>query len=171
MADDNSKDITSTTEQAEVKKLAEELGTNNPLGKGGFADNPQNINAGGRPKNAESFAYWYRIFKDMSVSELKEWQVKTPEANRSVASDLSFTRILNAKKDLREFQEVADRSEGKAQQTIRGDFTGKLDVDIPEEVVDVFNEAIKQGLKRKPADRGGNEKESADLDGTEMPNS
>ena len=26
--------------------------TNNPEGKGGFGDNPENINAGGRPKNS-----------------------------------------------------------------------------------------------------------------------
>ena len=84
----------------------------NPTGKGGFGDNPENRNAGGRPRNSESFTYWYRVFKDMTVKELKSWQEDNPEDERSVASDLAFTRIINSKKDLKEYQEVANRSEG-----------------------------------------------------------
>ena len=104
----------------------------NPDGKGGFGDNPQNINAGGRPKNAESFAYWYREFKNMSVAQLESWQDDNPRDTRTVASDLAFTRIINAKKDLKEFQEIADRSEGKAVQTMKheGDLITGLKVEI-----------------------------------------
>ena len=69
----------------------------NPDGKGGFGDNPQNINAGGRPKNAESFAYWYRQFKELTVAQLESWQDDNPRDTRTVASDLAFTRIINAK--------------------------------------------------------------------------
>lgn len=104
----------------------------NPDGKGGFGDNPQNINAGGRPKNAESFAYWYREFKNMSVAQLESWQDDNPRDTRTVASDLAFTRIINAKKDLKEFQEIADRSEGKAVQTMKheGDLITGIKVEI-----------------------------------------
>lgn len=104
----------------------------NPDGKGGFGDNPQNINAGGRPKNAESFAYWYRQFKEMTVAQLESWQDDNPRETRTVASDLAFTRIINAKKDLKEFQEIADRSEGKAVQTMKheGDLITGIKVEI-----------------------------------------
>jgi hypothetical protein len=107
MGTDNTENI--TTEQ--VKNVP------NPTGKGGFQDHPELINAGGRPKNAESFSYWYGQFKNMSVWELNNWQDTNPEDTRTVASDLAFTRIINAKKDLREFQEVANRSEGMPKQT------------------------------------------------------
>lgn len=90
----------------------------NPTGKGGFGDNPENINAGGRPKNAESFAYWYRQFKNMTVNELKRWQQNNPGDTRTVAADLAFVRIYNARNDLKEFQEVANRSEGMPKQTV-----------------------------------------------------
>lgn len=104
----------------------------NPDGKGGFGDNPQNINAGGRPKNAESFAYWYRQFKEMTVAQLESWQDDNPRDTRTVASDLAFTRIINAKKDLKEYQEIADRSEGKAVQTMKheGDLITGIKVEI-----------------------------------------
>ncbi len=107
-----------------TKATTEPVG-NNPTGIGGFGDNPQNSNPGGRPKNAESFAYWYGQFKNMSVKDLKSWQNDNPEDTRTVASDLAFVRVINARKDLREFQEVANRSEGMPKQSIetQGDNT------------------------------------------------
>jgi hypothetical protein len=100
-----------TTEQ--VKKEPVDY-NRNPDGKGGFADNPENINPGGRPKNQESFTYWMNHFKNLSVVEFLAWQKNTPEAERSVASDLAYSRVFNARKDLTEFKEVADRTEGRA---------------------------------------------------------
>lgn len=90
----------------------------NPNGKGGFADNPENINAGGRPKNAESFAYWFMTFKNMTLTELAKWNKETPDDKRTVAADLAYRRVFNSQKDLKEFQEVADRSEGRPKQSI-----------------------------------------------------
>lgn len=116
----------------------------NPDGKGGFGDNPQNINAGGRPKNAESFAYWYRQFKEMTVAQLESWQDDNPRDTRTVASDLAFTRIINAKKDLKEFQEIADRSEGKAVQTMKHE--GDLITGIKVEIVDGTNSESNESI-------------------------
>ena len=112
-----------TTEQ--VKRIP------NPTGIGGFQDHPELINPGGRPKNFESFVYWYRVFKNMSIQELKEWQSKNSSKTRTVAADLAFTRIINAKGDLKEFKEVANRSEGMPQQNT--DITSggeKIEIDI-----------------------------------------
>lgn len=90
----------------------------NPTGKGGFGDHPEHANPGGRPKNAESFTYWYRVFKNMTITEMEEWNKNTPKEARTVAADLAYRRIFNSQKDLKEFQEVADRSEGKARQSM-----------------------------------------------------
>jgi len=93
----------------------------NPTGIGGFADNPQNINYGGRPKNQESFTYWLNFFKGLTVAEFNEWGKNKDDI--SVAANLAYIRIQNAKESLHEFKEVADRTEGKAPQTI--DFTSE----------------------------------------------
>ena len=116
----------------------------NPTGKGGLQERPEDINFGGRPKNSESFAYWYRAFKDMTVKELKEWQHNNPEETRTVASDLAFTRMVNAKKDLKEYQEIADRSEGKAVQTMKHE--GDLITGIKVEIVDGTNSESNESI-------------------------
>ena len=53
-----------TTEQ--VKEVA------NPTGKGGFGDNPQNINPGGRPKNSLK-GYVAKKLAEMSDTEKDEF--------------------------------------------------------------------------------------------------
>jgi len=46
--------------------------TPNPMGKGGFGDNPQNINAGGRYKNSLK-SYQAKKLAEMSDKEKEEW--------------------------------------------------------------------------------------------------
>jgi hypothetical protein len=116
----------------------------NPEGKGGFADNPQNINAGGRPKNAESFAYWYRTFKEMTKDELAQWKLDTPEGSRTIACSLALVRITNAEMDLKEFQEIADRSEGKATQTLKHE--GEMITGLKVEIVNGTEPESNEGL-------------------------
>lgn len=89
----------------------------NPEGKGGFGDHPENRNPSGW-KRTETFRYWFDKFKEMTIDELEAWDKETPKNIRTVAADLAFKRVYNAQTDLKEFQEVADRSEGKAPQTI-----------------------------------------------------
>jgi len=126
-----------TTTEQDGKK---EFPNINPTGKGGFGDNPENINAGGRPKNQESFTYWLNYFKGLTVTEFKNWQVENPEDNRTVASNLAFQRIANALGNLKEFQEVADRTEGRSTQPIK--HSGGLDFNLKkvEEVIDTILE-------------------------------
>lgn len=100
----------------------------NPTGAGGFGDNPENINAGGRPKNQDSFTYWMNFFKSMIEEEFRDWQKNNPPSKRTVAASLAFARVVGAQKDLGQFKEVADRTEGKAPQTMihtGGFFTNK----------------------------------------------
>lgn len=90
----------------------------NPSGKGGFQDHPELRNPGGRPKNQESFAYWMNYFKNLPITEFLAWQDENPESERTVAADIAYTRVFNSRKDLEEFKVVADRTEGRAPQTL-----------------------------------------------------
>ncbi len=90
----------------------------NPTGKGGFQDHPELINAGGRPKNINSFAHWYRVFKEMTVKDFLKWEKRNPEGKRNVVATIAYQKVKDARTDLKSLQEVADRSEGKAPQTL-----------------------------------------------------
>lgn len=89
----------------------------NPTGKGGFGDNPEN-RSDGRWSKENSFSYWYNYFKSMTVKEFKQYERTHGDDNMTVAESLALVRVTKSRSDLREFQEVADRSEGKAQQKI-----------------------------------------------------
>lgn len=108
----------------------------NPKGKGGFADNPQN-RSNGRWSIEGSFSYWYNKFKDMTGEELREWKISNPESKRKVAANLALIRIEKSNTDLREFQEVADRSEGRPKQQV--DLTSGGEKLQPATVVDLGN--------------------------------
>lgn len=115
-----------TLEQAEVKRDM----NLNPTGKGGFADHPENINFGGRPKNPQSFTWWMNNFKEMSVTDFLAWAKNTPNSERTVAADLAYQRVLNSRNQLDEFKEVANRTEGMPlrRQELTGADGGSIDV-------------------------------------------
>jgi hypothetical protein len=89
---------------------------NNPTGKGGFGDHPEHRNPGGWRKEV-SFSYQYKRFMSMSVADLKKY-ADTPESNRTVVEDLAYSRVIAAKKSLPDIKEIADRTEGKPQQSV-----------------------------------------------------
>lgn len=103
----------------------------NPEGKGGFGDHPEN-RSDGRWSKENSFTYWMNYFKNLSVSEFIAYEKNTKESDRSVAASLAYARVANARKDLKEFIVVADRTEGRPLQPL--DLTTK-------------GESIDQGLK------------------------
>ena len=82
---------------------------NNPSGKGGFSDNPQN-RANGRWSKDTSISYWYNYLLRLDKVEFDVFEPKT------IAQELAFNSILEAKKDLPYLKEVTDRTEGKAYQ-------------------------------------------------------
>lgn len=90
----------------------------NPHGRGGFRDNPQNRNSGGRPTNQESITYWLRLFMNMTVKDFHLWKEQTPEDEVIVIADLAHTLISNARDSLKELKEVVDRTEGRASMAI-----------------------------------------------------
>ncbi len=111
---ETSKEIT----PEELARLREEKGTNNPLGKGGFADNPQNINKNGRPKNEESPTYWLRKF-------LNEVDPRTEDGKLRIQQLAEKLAVEAFKGESWAMKEVFDRLDGKAPQTIKHD--GQVD--------------------------------------------
>lgn len=64
-------DTQETLEQDKNKKVP------NPTGKGGFADNPQNINYDGRPKKEETVTHWLKNY-------LNTINPKSPEGKKRI---------------------------------------------------------------------------------------
>ena len=90
----------------------------NPTGKGGFGDNPENINRSGRWKSENSQRYCLNMFLNMTEEELDEWKKNNPRGKRTVAQTLALKRVEVARDELADYKEVIDRTEGKAPQTI-----------------------------------------------------
>ena len=107
----------------------------NPSGKGGFGDNPQNRNPGGRPKNEQRFGYWLQFFKNLTSKEFKEYTTNRSPDDMYVAELIAFERVTNARKDLAEYKEVADRTEGRAKQVIEAEIT-KSTAELTDEELD-----------------------------------
>jgi len=107
-----------TTEQVTPPELR------NPDGKGGFGEHPENINAGGRPKNSERYDYWFQYFKDMRYGEflLLEKEDKSEWPTAKVDSYNRYKKI----RELKEFQEIANRTEGMPHQTIKQEFDDEI---------------------------------------------
>lgn len=84
---------------------------NNPTGKGGFRDNPQNRSDGSWRKEG-SFSYWLNKFKRMNSSEFETYALNNDFKELPVAAKIAYQRIVNSLNSLREFQEVANRTEG-----------------------------------------------------------
>jgi hypothetical protein len=115
----------------------------NPTGKGGFGDHPEHQNAGGRPKNLESFKYWMDFFKGLSVKEFMEYEITHPDSERTVACSLSYARVAGARKDLAEFNTVANRTEGMPKQHI--DMDTDLTIKGAKEVSKTLQQILNDG--------------------------
>lgn len=121
------------TTQQENKSLPPEL--RNPTGKGGFGDHPENRNPGGW-KPEYTFSYQYRRFMNMTVEEFKAWKDLTADKDKTMVEELAYVAVLKARSDIRDRQEITDRTEGKAPQTVvvDGGFFSKEKLQV--EVVD-----------------------------------
>jgi hypothetical protein len=80
---------------------------NNPNGKGGFADNPQN-RANGRWSKDTSISYWYNHLIRL---DLQEFELFNPS---TMAQQLAYNAIVEAKAELGYLKEVTDRTDGKS---------------------------------------------------------
>jgi hypothetical protein len=102
------------------KELEKELTTNqdknnNPSGKGGFGEHPEN-RSDGRWKKEDSFTYWLSYFKTLDIKDFQEWEKKNKK--RTMAQVAAYERMARVRNELREFQEVANRTEGMPKQAL-----------------------------------------------------
>ncbi len=104
----------------------------NPEGKGGLQERPEDINRDGRPKNEQRFGYWLQFFKNLTSKEFKEYALTRSEDEMYVAEIIAYERVKASRKDLGEYKDLADRTEGRALQTMRheGDLITGIKVEI-----------------------------------------
>jgi len=90
--------------------MPKEGDVNNPTGKGGFGDNPQN-KANGRWSKDTSISYWYNHLIRMDLTEFEAFEPKT------MAQQLALNAVIEAKDEINYLKEVTDRTEGRASQS------------------------------------------------------
>lgn len=100
---------------------------NNPTGKGGFQERPEDI-AKGRWSGETSISYNMNKLIRATVDDVKTWIEKHPEATRTMAEELAFNAVVAARKDLAYLKEVTDRTEGKPKQEVNHDGGIKIEV-------------------------------------------
>lgn len=90
----------------------------NPTGKGGFQERPQDRNPG-HWKPQDSISFQYNKLIRMSPEDLKQFQPET------VAQKIALKRIEASFDSLKDTQEITDRIEGKAPQSLDLTTNGK----------------------------------------------
>jgi hypothetical protein len=118
----------------------------NPNGIGGFADNPENINHGGRPKNTQRYGYWLQFFKDMKVSDFDAYLTRKPEGEMYLAEAQAYKYMQSVANDYKLWSIVADRTEGRPLQS-----TNALDIETREPVIVRFINDVPRPDSNKPA--------------------
>jgi hypothetical protein len=82
-----------------------------PKGKSG---NPK----GGYWNSEDSIGFQYKHLIKMTVDEFKRWMKNNPEKERTIAQELAYRSVIQARNDLSYLKEVTDRTEGRASQSI-----------------------------------------------------
>lgn len=91
---------------------------NNPSGKGGFSENPQNRNPGGWSKET-SIPYLQNMFGRMDLNDFLSYQPKT------VFEKTAYESVKKSWEELGYLKEVTDRTSGKPEQPIDHTTAGK----------------------------------------------
>jgi hypothetical protein len=118
---------------------------NNPTGKGGFADHPENITPR-KWKIEDNIPYQYNVLLRLTVNEFRLWLEDHPEDTRTMAQEIAYFMVLNARKDLKTVVEITDRTSGKAPQ--RMDFTTggeSINQFSDEQIIRIANRIAKRG--------------------------
>lgn len=100
-----------STEQEKVK------GNPNPSPSTRFGAENGNPQSPGGWKKENVVSYQFKRFMNMSEQEFRDFS-KRSKSDMTMAERLAYNRVLAADKSLPDFKEVADRTEGKANQAI-----------------------------------------------------
>lgn len=123
---------------------------NNPTGKGGFRDNPQNISSGSWNKEMV-FSYQYRRFMNMSLNELNEWRA-LGDMEKKVVEELAYQAVMRAKNSLPDVKEITDRTEGRAKESLDITTDGESLNKVKQLSDDELEERLKSYLTRNKND-------------------
>lgn len=109
----------------------------NPTGKGGFGDNPQN-RSDGRWSKEQSQSYWMNYFLRLSVTDFEKYKKDKPKELRTIAEQLAFNRVAESINELKSYEIVANRTEGKPKESheISGKDGGPIEITKVEWVID-----------------------------------
>jgi hypothetical protein len=113
----------------------------NPEGKGGFQDHPE-LRSDGRWSKDNSFSYWMNFFKAMTVKDFKAYDSIKPEEERTMAEELAYVRVIKSRKELAEFQVLANRTEGMPKEFKSLQVEGVRTLSA--EVIEAAEEALKK---------------------------
>lgn len=115
MENNNEKDMTNTNQlDKRDNKGRFAPGYRSPAG---FDKHPENRSDGGWKKE-DSISYQYNMLIRLSIDKFKKWLIDNPEDKRTMAQELAYQAVLNARKNIQYLKEVTDRIEGKAKQSI-----------------------------------------------------
>lgn len=106
-------------------------GANNPTGKGGFQDRPQD--RGSWTKDT-SPTRWIREFSKLTAEEFAE-RIKDPSL--TMVQKIAIKHILNASKDPKVAADYIDRLDGKARQSTDVSVTG---YEPPRIIIEAFDD-------------------------------
>lgn len=101
----------------------------NPTGKGGFQDHPELRHDGTWSKEG-SQSYNLNKFVRMTEMEFVAWAKENPPEKRTVAQVLAYERVSKARKELADYKEVTDRTEGKARQPVEAELSGGIEIKV-----------------------------------------
>ncbi len=117
----------------------------NPEGKGGFGDNPQNRNPGGWKKE-ESISYNINKLMRLNKKDFEEYPKKNK--NMTIAEEIAYNRLANARWLLNEAVFVTDRTEGKAKETVEFEGSIRTDQRVPTDAERKAAEAYHKELEK-----------------------
>lgn len=88
-----------------------------------FKEHPDRINREGYWNSEDSVSFQYKYLMKKTVKEFEGWVKDNPESERTMAQEIAYQAVLEAKDSLAYLKEITDRTEGKAPQFI--DLTNK----------------------------------------------
>jgi len=107
MVDNNTQNLTSPQVKTNPKN-------NNPQGKGGFIEHPENINIKGTIKTP---AYWINFYGEMTAQEVVD-KLKEKKTNKTMFEEIALAYLVGARTNPKERKDFINRVDGTPKQNV-----------------------------------------------------